>query len=73
LPKEQEKENLLLDTRQVAKLLKFSERTVWTYSHSGQMPRPIKIGSSVRWSAIELRRWVEAGCPAQEDAESRNQ
>lgn len=66
-----EEENLLLNSKQVAKLLDISERTLWGHSHSGRIPPPIKIGSAVRWSIIELREWVEAGCPTQEEWERR--
>lgn len=56
-------QGLLVDYRQVAKLLKVSERTLWKMQHCGEMPPPIRIGRSVRWSLEALRRWIEAGCP----------
>ncbi len=64
---EAERENHLLDTKQVAKLLGICERTLWSYWNSGRILKPIKIGSSVRWSALELRQWIEAGCPTYEE------
>jgi predicted DNA-binding transcriptional regulator AlpA len=64
-------ENLLLDTKQVAKLLDIGERTLWRYWNSGRVLKPIKIGNAVRWNAVELRQWVEAGCPRHERWEKR--
>jgi prophage regulatory protein len=60
------KEPLLLDTKQVAKLLNIGERTLWRYWNSGRVPKPIKIGGAVRWQAAELREWIDAGCPTTE-------
>lgn len=59
-----EDQGLLIDSRQAAKLLKVSERTLWRLHHDGEMPQPIRIGRAVRWSLEVLKRWVEAGCPA---------
>ena len=57
---------LLIDTKEVAKLLKLGDRTIWGMSHSGRMPAPIKIGGAVRWNRAEIEAWVAAGCPAVE-------
>jgi len=54
---------LLVDTRQVAKMLSVSPRKLWQMYNSGEMPSPIRIGRSVRWNYEELRAWVNAGCP----------
>ena len=55
--------NLLLDSRQVAKLLKVSDRTLWKMQKTGEIPPPIRIGRSVRWSYETLKNWVDKGCP----------
>ena len=60
---------LLIDTRQAAKLLKVCEKTIWTMHTTGRMPRPIRIGQCVRWGYEELRAWVIAACPPQEEWE----
>ena len=57
---------LLIDTKQAAKLLKVSERTLWGMWNSREMPKPIRIGRAVRWSYDELKAWVAAGCPLRE-------
>ena len=59
-----EDKGLLIDSRQAAKLLKVSERTLFTMHKRGEMPSPIRIGRAVRWSLEELTKWVDAKCPA---------
>ena len=54
---------LLVDTRQVAKMLGVSPRKLWQMYNSGEMPSPTRIGRAVRWNYEELRAWVNAGCP----------
>ncbi len=58
---------LLIDTKQVAKLLNVSDRTVFGMNKDGRMPRSVKIGSAVRWNREELQAWVNAGCPRRDD------
>ncbi len=58
---------LLVDNKQAAKLLKISERTLWELAHNDKIPPPIRIGAAVRWSLDVLKKWVEAGCPANTD------
>ena len=55
---------LLLDTRETARLLNVSPKTVYTMEKTGRMPPAIRIGSAVRWSYDELQAWVAKGCPA---------
>ena len=58
-----EDKGLLIDSRQAAKLLKVSERTLWKMHTTGEMLAPIRIGRAVRWSLEALKKWIEAGCP----------
>ena len=58
---------ILLSSREAAKLLDISERTLWGFAKSGRILKPIRIGKSVRWNAHELRRWADAGCPSNEE------
>ena len=57
----------LLDVRAVASLLGgCSTRHIYRLSDAGQMPRPIRLGSLVRWRRAELEAWIGAGCPSQQ-------
>lgn len=62
--KPQDVKGFLIDTKQAAKLLAVSPRTVWQMENDGQMPAAIRIGGrAVRWGYEELQAWVNAGCP----------
>jgi len=67
LPKVESNPQILLSSREAAKLLNISERTLWGFAKSGRILQPIRIGTSVRWNALELRRWADAGCPSHEE------
>lgn len=54
---------LLVNTKQVTKLLNVSPRKVFELQVTGGMPAPIKLGRSVRWSYEELKAWIAAGGP----------
>ncbi len=57
----------LLDVRAVAALLGgCSIRHIFRLADAGRMPRPIKLGSLVRWRRAELQAWIGAGCPSQQ-------
>jgi excisionase family DNA binding protein len=56
-------QGLLIDSRQAAKLLNVSPRTLWAMQKSRSMLPPIRIGRAVRWSLEALKKWIEAGCP----------
>lgn len=53
----------LVTPDQLAGLLQVSKRSLWRLRSSGKLPRPVKLGGSVRWRAEEVRLWIEAGCP----------
>lgn len=59
-------EPLVLTARDVALLLSISPRHVATLNSTGRLPRPIRFGRSVRWSAEELREWLAAGAPSRD-------
>jgi excisionase family DNA binding protein len=59
-------EPLLLNAREVARLLTVSARTVWKLAATERLPAPVRIGRCVRWRAEELRAWVDAGCPSRD-------
>lgn len=54
----------LLDVRAVAVLLgACSTRHVYRLADAGKMPRPVKLGTLVRWRRAELDAWISARCP----------
>ena len=59
----------LLDVRAVAALLGgCSTRHVYRLADSGRMPRPLRLGSLVRWRRVEVLFWIERGCQPVESA-----
>lgn len=59
-------ELLTLPAPAIARMLGISTRHLRALDSSGRVPRPIRLGSRVLWSADEIRRWVEAGSPARD-------
>jgi prophage regulatory protein len=53
----------LLSAESVARMLQVSVRTLWRLRSSGKLPKPVKVGGSVRWRADDVHQWIEAGCP----------
>jgi predicted DNA-binding transcriptional regulator AlpA len=54
---------LLLSARKLAEMLDISTATLWRLRSAGKLPRPLRLGSSLRWRAEEVRQWVETGMP----------
>jgi predicted DNA-binding transcriptional regulator AlpA len=67
--------SLLIDAEDLARLLSVSLRHVRRMDSADELPRPLRLGGSVRWRAEEIRRWVESGCPVRKlwDAMQRRQ
>ena len=53
----------LLTYGQAAAMLCQGKRTLERRCASGEAPKPIKIGGSVRFSRRTLLDWVDDGCP----------
>ena len=47
-----------MTVREVALLLKVSTRTVWNLRRLGKLPRPLRVGRSVRWRKVEVERFL---------------
>lgn len=54
----------LLDARQAAQMLGVGESTFHRHRALGLIgPKPIKLGGSIRWDAVHMGQWIDAGCP----------
>jgi excisionase family DNA binding protein len=53
----------LLSVDQLAATLNCSPRHCYRLADAGRMPRPVKLGSLVRWRADEIAEWIAAACP----------
>jgi predicted DNA-binding transcriptional regulator AlpA len=36
---------------------------VWRLNSAGKLPKPIRLGGSVRWNRHEVMDWFDAECP----------
>lgn len=61
----------LLDVRAVAALLDCSTPHVRRLADAGRMPRPLRLGSLLRWRKTDLESWIAAGCPNCRDRGTR--
>lgn len=52
----------LLDVRTVASMLGCSPRHVYRLFDAGRLPRPVRLGTLVRWRRAELALWIDDGC-----------
>ena len=53
----------MLTVHDVARILGCSARTVYRLTDSGRVPRPVKLGSLVRWPRETIEQWIAQGCP----------
>jgi predicted DNA-binding transcriptional regulator AlpA len=56
----------LIDTKEFAAILKLGRTRIFEMKASGQLPRCLKIGRSVRWRLSDVNEWIQAGCPSLE-------
>ena len=61
----QGKQHGLFGAKELAGLLNVSLRHVQSLKAAGRLPRPIRLGRSVRWRASEIHLWIDEGCPSQ--------
>ena len=54
---------LALPAGELASLLGVSLRHIRRMDASGKLPRPVRLGHSVRWLAAEIEAWLVAGAP----------
>ena len=38
---------------------------------AGRLPRPLRIGKSLRWLKTDVEEWLSLGCPSREEFEAR--
>jgi len=58
-----ESKPLAISARELARLLDVSLRQVWRLNSTGKLPKPVRLGGSVKWRRDEIVAFVEAGCP----------
>ena len=61
---------LLWNIKQVRMVTGLSERTLWRLNDSAQMPEPIRIGRSVKWTKSSILRWIDLSCCSRAEFEA---
>ncbi len=52
----------LLDAAEVARRLSISKSSLWRLRDRGLLPQPVRLGSLVRWRAVDVAAWLANGC-----------
>ncbi len=55
--------SLMMNAKALAAMLGVSLRQVWRLNATGKLPRPIRLGGSVKWKISEITDWFEKNCP----------
>lgn len=53
----------MMSVDDVAEELNCSSRHVRRLADSARMPKPIRLGSLVRWPRSAIEQWIADGCP----------
>lgn len=72
MDKEMNQDCQLLSAKAVAKMLSTSVRTIWRYRSSGAIPKPVTVGSSIRWKLSDIKLFLKCNCNMQ-DFETRKE
>ncbi len=64
---------LAISARDLKEMLNVSLRQVWRLNAAGKLPKPIRLGGSVRWNRQEIVDWFGAGCPDRKTWEARKE
>ncbi len=62
---------LAMSARELANMLGISLRQCWRLNSCGRLPKPIRLGGSVRWDRDEILHWFKDGCPDRRTWETR--
>jgi len=60
----------LLTAKELGAQLSLSKRQVFRLNSCGRLPKPLRIGGSVRWAESTIARWLAAGAPDRKSFEA---
>lgn len=55
--------SLMMNAKALAAMLGISLRQVWRLNSTGKLPKPVRLGGSVRWRRDEIIAWLGQNCP----------
>ncbi|MEJ2705600.1 MAG: hypothetical protein P8Z79_24440 [Sedimentisphaerales bacterium] len=53
----------LLTVKTLAERLSLSKRQIHRLNSAGRLPKPLRIGGSIRWSSDTICRWLSLSAP----------
>ena len=53
----------LLSAKQLGAKLNLSKRQIFRLNSCGKLPKPLRIGRSIRWSESTISKWLSVGAP----------
>jgi prophage regulatory protein len=60
---EQQTKEKLMTAKAVGEMLSLSKRQIFRLNSCGKLPKPIRIGGSVRWAESTIKKWLSFGAP----------
>lgn len=63
----------LWDAKTFGQRLSLSKRQIFRLNSCAKIPKPIKIGSAVRWRLSDIELWLEWNCPDRKIFEAMKQ
>jgi predicted DNA-binding transcriptional regulator AlpA len=66
----EEQNDHLVNVKTLSKMLATSVRSIWRYRSSGRLPKPVNVGSSIRWKMSDIQLWIKLGLPTQQEFEA---
>jgi len=61
--KDTKNEIQLLTAKELGARLSLSKRQIFRLNSCGKLPKPLRIGGSVRWAESTIAKWLAAGAP----------
>ena len=63
----------LLTAKDLGVRLNLSKRQVFRLNSCAKLPKPLRIGGSVRWAESTIAQWLKAGAPDRKTFEAMQQ
>jgi len=63
----------LLSAKMLGDMLSLSKRQIFRLNSCGKLPKPLRIGGSVRWLEKSISEWLAAGAPDRKTFEAMQQ
>lgn len=60
----------LLTAREVAHVLRISERSVWRLCAEKKLPAPLHVGGAARWKKMDIEEWFQSATQKRDSKQS---